>query len=206
MPDRSEPATAGNGSRPGSGKVAVALRFAVEAHLGQSRKDRRTPYIVHPVAVMRVLSSELGMTEPDVLCAALLHDVLEDTPRTFADVRAQFGPRVAQWVEELTIPHEFHGPTVPDSVKTELLVRATGEISWPAVLVKLADRVDNLRDSASAHWSPRKRRAFRDQTEEILKTVRRRRRSDPPPPALADSLRGAIRLLRVQLRRAGPEP
>jgi GTP diphosphokinase / guanosine-3',5'-bis(diphosphate) 3'-diphosphatase len=180
-------------------RIEAAFRFAFEAHLGQTRKDRRTPYIVHPAAVMRVLSSEVGVTDPDLLCAALLHDVLEDTPTTAVQLRAHFGARVARWVEELTIPPEFHGPAVSDAVKTEVQLRAARRISWPAVLVKLADRVDNLRDSANALWTAQKRRAYRNQTREILRIIDRRIKSDPPRPALQGPLGCARRLVRVQL-------
>jgi GTP diphosphokinase / guanosine-3',5'-bis(diphosphate) 3'-diphosphatase len=180
-------------------RVLAALRFAAEAHHRQMRKDRRTPYVVHPVAVLRILSSELAVTDPGILEAALLHDVLEDTPRRPAELRSRFGHRVTHWVEELTIPHEFHGPGVPDSVKTDLLVRAARRISWTAVLIKFADRVDNLRDSANARWSAKKRQEFRAQTRAILRTVDRRIRQDPPPAAIARALRQARRLLQSEL-------
>jgi (p)ppGpp synthase/HD superfamily hydrolase len=202
MPNRTGRAGPTQGSSRSLDRVEAALRFALEAHFGQTRKDRRTPYIVHPVAVMRVLSSELSVAEPDLLCAALLHDVLEDTRTTSGQLRTRFGPRVARWVEELTIPPEFHGPAVPDAVKTEVQVHAAGRISWPAVLVKLADRVDNLRDSANALWSPRKRRVFRDQTREILRTIERRIATDVPRATLVKALRGARRLVRIELNRA----
>ena len=187
-------------SRPSADPVQTALEFALEAHLGQARKDGRTAYIVHPVAVMRVLSSELGVTDPEILCAALLHDVVEDTPVTLGRLRSRFGPRVTRWVEELTLPSETHGPSVPDSVKTKLLVEAVGRITWPAVLVKLADRVDNLRDIANARWSDRKRRAFQEQTRRILRTVAQRIKSDPPDFALEKPLRHARRLVLDELR------
>jgi len=190
--------------RPSAGKqridrVSDALRFAARAHHRQTRKDGRTPYITHPTAVMRILSSEIGVTDPDLLCAAVLHDVLEDTPRTPAQLRAHFGPRVARWVGELTVPHKFHGPRVPDSTKTAVLVGAVGRISWPAILVKLADRVDNLRDSGHALWSSRKRQAFRGQTREILRAVERRLRRAPPPRGLAEPIERARRLMHSEL-------
>jgi GTP diphosphokinase / guanosine-3',5'-bis(diphosphate) 3'-diphosphatase len=200
MANRSGPRTPRRSSNPRTRPVAKALRFALEAHTGQTRKDRRTEYIVHPVAVMRVLSSELGVTDPEILSAALLHDTLEDTPTTASELRARFGPRVARWVEELTVPPQYHGPTVPDSVKVEVQVRAAGQISWSAVLIKLADLVDNLRDSANALWSPQKRRAYRDQARKVLKALAKRIRSDRPRPHLARPLRGARRLVRRQLR------
>ena len=74
---------------------------------------------------------------------------------------------------------------IPDATKTAILVRAVRRCSWPAVLIKLADRVDNLRDSGHALWSSRKRRAFREQTREILRAVDRRLRRSPPPRRLA---------------------
>ncbi|MFZ1022720.1 MAG: HD domain-containing protein [Thermoplasmata archaeon] len=179
--------------------MAKAILFAAAAHLGQTRKDRRTAYIVHPIAVMRILSSELGVTDPDLLCAALLHDVLEDTPRIAAQLKRRFGARVTRWVEELTIPTEFHGPTVPDAVKTSLLVDAVSHLSWEAVLIKLADRTDNLRDSANASWSAVKRRSYRDQSRAILRAVSRRVRRKPPAPGLRAPLRHARRLVEEEL-------
>ncbi|MFZ0891729.1 MAG: HD domain-containing protein [Thermoplasmata archaeon] len=182
--------------------MATALLFAAKAHEGQSRKDGRTPYIVHPVAVMRVLSSELGVTDPDLLCVALLHDVLEDTPRTSPQLRLLFGDRVTRWIEELTIPEKFHGPTVPDSDKTELLVGAVSHMSWEAVLVKLADRTDNLRDSANATWSAAKKRSYRGQSRAILRAVSRRSGASPSALSLRVPLRRARRLLQEVLSNA----
>jgi GTP diphosphokinase / guanosine-3',5'-bis(diphosphate) 3'-diphosphatase len=180
-------------------RVTKALVFAVEAHRGQTRKDRRTPYIVHPVAVMRVLSSELGLKDPDLLCAALLHDVLEDTLRTATDLKRRFGARVTRWVEELTIPKEFHGPTVSDSIKTELLVEAVSHMSWEAIMVKLADRTDNLRDSANAYWNSPKRRGYRTQSKAILRAVERRSDLDRADRVIRGSLPRAQRLLKKEL-------
>jgi len=205
MANRRGPRTPRRRSNLRTGPVGKALRFALEAHTGQTRKDHRTEYIVHPVAVMRVLSSELGVTDPDILSAALLHDTLEDTPTTAGELRARFGPRVARWVEELTVPPRYHGPTVPDSVKAEVQVRAVGRISWSAVLIKLADLVDNLRDSANALWGPRKRRAYRDQAREVLTALAQRIQSDPPRLRLAGPLRGARRLVLRQLRMPAAE-
>ncbi len=89
-------------------RVVDAIRFAAEAHRDQSRKDGRTPYIVHPVAVLRRLSSDLGMKEADLLCAAVLHDVIEDSVVTREDLELRFGARVAGWVQELSVPAGLH--------------------------------------------------------------------------------------------------
>lgn len=166
-------------------RLVDAIRFAAEAHRHQSRKDGRTPYIVHPTAVLRRLSSDLGVEDPDVLCAAVLHDVIEDSSVTREELELRFGRRVANWVLELTLPPALHGPSVPDSAKTEALVQAMGQMSWEAVLVKLCDRWDNLRDMANALWGPEKQESYRAQTREILRALDRRWAAEGPSPALA---------------------
>jgi guanosine-3',5'-bis(diphosphate) 3'-pyrophosphohydrolase len=179
--------------------VEEAIRFAAEAHAGQLRKDGRTPFIVHPIAVLRWLASDLGVTDSDILCAAVLHDTVEDTNMAVATLLAMFGPRVAGIVEELTLPREFHGPSVPDSRKTGALVRAMGSISWPAVLVKLSDRRDNLRDSANAPWSDVKRRDFRSQTRRMLTAIERRMAGEHPSRSTTELLVRSLRSVRAEL-------
>lgn len=187
--------------RGGRDAVVAAIAFSLAAHGSQLRKDRRTPYIVHPVAVLRILSTELGVTDPEILAAGVLHDVLEDTPRTPNALRRRFGPLVTSLVVELTLPPALHGPEVPDSRKTRALVHAIRTMSWPAVLVKLADRTDNLRDSSNAGWSAGKRRAFREQSRRLLRALVLRGRTDPPPAGLARTLAAAERLVVAHLDR-----
>lgn len=172
-------------------RVVEAISFAAEAHQHQTRKDGRTPYIVHPVAVLRRLSSELGVEDPDVLCAGVLHDVIEDSGVTREELARRFGERVAGWVQELSVPAELHGPTVPDERKTERLVHDVGRMSWEAVLVKLCDRWDNLQDMANAPWGAEKRKNYRAQTLEILRALDRRSAHDAPSPALAPLVKKA---------------
>ncbi len=176
--------------------VVDAIAFAVRAHGRQLRKDRRTPYIVHPVAVLRHLAGDLGVTAPSLLEAAVLHDVLEDTPTVRAALAQRFGEPVAALVEELTLPPERHGPMVPDAVKTQALVEAVGRISWPAVLIKLCDRWDNLRDLGNAPWSDVKRASYLEQTSEILGALGRRRAVAPPPDDLLRPIDSAERAVR----------
>lgn len=180
--------------RPSERRDRLVLRaglFMIRAHGVQHRKDGRTPYFVHPVGVMRFLSSELGITNPDLLCAALLHDVLEDTPTPSSTLARQFGRRIAHIVQELTVPDDLHGPSVPDARKTEVLLRDVSRMSWEAVLVKLADRYDNLGDMAYARWGTGKRRRYRDQTVKLLAALNRRIRRETPPPQWVEPLRRA---------------
>ncbi len=173
------------GPSPGADTDVVdAIAFAVRAHGRQLRKDQRTPYIVHPLGVLRHLTADLGVVRPVLMEAAVLHDVLEDTPTVRAALAQRFGEPVAALVEELTLPAELHGPTVADAAKTEALVASITTASWPAVLVKLCDRWDNLRDLPNAAWSEAKRASYLGQTAQILEALAQRRARSPPPAAL----------------------
>jgi (p)ppGpp synthase/HD superfamily hydrolase len=181
--------------------VLRAALWAIRMHDRQLRKDRRTPYFVHPVGVMRFLSSDLHIEDPEILCAALLHDVLEDTSARVSDLSRRFGPRVARIVQELTLPVDMHGPGVPNSEKTVALLRDVAVMSWDAILVKLADRFDNLRDMANARWGTRQRHDYERQTGDLLRAVRRRWRRHPPPSRLQPALRRARAAVRSRVVR-----
>src|SRR5687767_6386266 len=84
-------------------KLIDALDFAAERHSTQRRKDEAaSPYINHPIAVMRVLAIEADIEDGDVLCAAVLHDTIEDTGTTAQELDRRFGARVASIVVALT--------------------------------------------------------------------------------------------------------
>ena len=80
--------------------IERAYRFAKHAHKGVRRRSGE-PYILHPIEVARIASQEIGLGSTSI-CAALLHDVVEDTDYTVEDIRAQFGDKIAQLVEGLT--------------------------------------------------------------------------------------------------------
>jgi (p)ppGpp synthase/HD superfamily hydrolase len=176
--------------------VDAAIALAVSAHAGQRRKDGRSPYIVHPIGVLRHLVSDLGVTDPILACGAVLHDVVEDTPIPLARLRRRFGPRVAELVEALTLPPHLHGESVPGTAKTRRLLDDLERMPWGAVLVKLCDRWDNLRDMRNAPWGPAKRRYYRVQTRRLLAAVERRARTDAPPPPFADAVSRALAAIR----------
>ncbi len=180
------------------------MSFAFEAHDGQRRKDGRTPYIVHPLAVLRYLSSDLGIVEPDLLCAAVLHDTVEDTGTLPRALARRFGRRAARLVEELTIPPQFHGPSVPSTRKTAVVLAGARQISWGAVLVKLADRWDNLGDMPHAPWGSSQRRNYLDQTRQLICVIRERWEHDPPPRELVPALERAVQ--DVEARRTTQRP
>lgn len=125
-----------------------AFRFAREAHRG-ARRLSGEPYILHPIAVARIVISELGLGSTSI-CAALLHDVVEDTEYTTEDIERHFGPKIAGIVEGLT---KISGGIFGDqaSVQAEnfrkLLLSMSTDVR--VVLVKMADRLHNMRTLGS---------------------------------------------------------
>ncbi|XP_028433279.1 guanosine-3',5'-bis(diphosphate) 3'-pyrophosphohydrolase MESH1-like [Perca flavescens] len=118
------------------------IHFAAEKHRNQRRKDpEETPYINHPIGVARILSYEGGITDIEVLQAALLHDTVEDTDTTPAEIEAKFGPIVARIVQEVT-----DDKTLPKHERKRMQVEHAPHCSGQAKLVKLADKLYNLRD------------------------------------------------------------
>jgi (p)ppGpp synthase/HD superfamily hydrolase len=116
-----------------------ALAFARARHRGQRRRGSETPYWVHLVRVALELA-RWEVAGPTLLQAALLHDTLEDTPTTAAELEAGFGPDVAALVGWLTTP-DHPTPAELRAYYTGLAERAPVD----ARLLKIADRVDNLR-------------------------------------------------------------
>jgi len=121
--------------------LAEAVEFAAARHGGQQRKTG-VPYLEHLLEALQVLVQGAGVTSPDVLVAAVLHDVVEDTPCTLADVGAEFGPRVAELVGWVTIP--VPGPGESRSAARQAYLRRLRDAPRDAVLVKLADRASNV--------------------------------------------------------------
>ncbi|MEK7310836.1 MAG: HD domain-containing protein [Chloroflexota bacterium] len=126
--------------------IDSALIFAARAHHGQMRKSTDVPYIVHPVGVMLVLL-ECGETDPELLTAALLHDTVEDTGATLAELREMFGARVAAIVE---------GCSEPDRSDTwenrkQHTVAYLKTASRDVLLVSAADKLHNLRSMVADH-------------------------------------------------------
>ncbi len=131
--------------------VLKALAFAADKHRDQRRKDAAaSPYINHPIALANVLVREGEVTDADVLAAALLHDTVEDTQTTPAELRAAFGPAIAAIVEEVT-----DDKSLPKAERKRLQVEHAAKMSAQAKLVKLADKICNLRDMADQPPSDR---------------------------------------------------
>ena len=123
-------------------RIQAAFQFARKAHEGQTRKSGE-PYIIHPVAVARIVAEELQLG-PNTVIAAFLHDVVEDTPVTLDEIREQFGDEVAFLVGVVTKKKKTNYETSKqvDNYK-QMLDSVHYDIR--AILLKLADRIHNMR-------------------------------------------------------------
>jgi guanosine-3',5'-bis(diphosphate) 3'-pyrophosphohydrolase len=144
-----------------------AARFAAERHADQRRKDTaQTPYINHCLAVAETLAVAGGVTDAEVLAAALLHDTVEDTPTTPDELRERFGARVCALVAELTDDKRLDKP-----VRKERQVEHAAASSRDAKLVKLGDKICNLQDlthAPPADWSVERRRDYFTWAERVV--------------------------------------
>ena len=128
--------------------IERAYRFAKEAHKGVRRRSGES-YILHPIAVAQIVISELGLGSTSI-CAALLHDVVEDTEYTREDIEANFGSKIASIVEGLT---KISGGIFGDKASLQaenfrkLLLSMSTDIR--VVLIKMADRLHNMRTLGS---------------------------------------------------------
>lgn len=122
-------------------KVAESVTFALRFH-GDQKRPTGTPYIEHLLESLEVLVRGAQVTDPDVLCAAVLHDVVEDTSCTIAGVRAAFGDRVANMVAWVTKP-DVEDDVDAKAVK-EAYLKRLADAPDDAILVKLADRASNV--------------------------------------------------------------
>ena len=151
--------------------VLQALAFAADKHRDQRRKDAAaSPYINHPIALANVLVREGEVTDPAVLAAALLHDTVEDTQTTPAELKTAFGPAVAAIVEEVT-----DDKSLPKAERKRLQIEHAATMSREAKLVKLADKICNLRDMADhppAKWDLVRRREYFEWAKAVIDGLR----------------------------------
>ena len=139
--------------------VGDAVTFALRFHGGQKRPTG-APYAEHLLEALEVLVRGAGVRDPDVLCAAVLHDVVEDTPCTIGGVRAAFGDRVADMVGWVTKPDTEEGAD-KKAVK-EAYLKRLADAPDDAILVKLADRASNVQTLRNLR--PEKQREYYAQT------------------------------------------
>jgi GTP diphosphokinase / guanosine-3',5'-bis(diphosphate) 3'-diphosphatase len=142
---------------------AKAVVFACEQHRGQTRTeaDGEVDYVVHPIRVAEHVRRIAKVDDVEILCAAVLHDTIEDSGTRYDEVAERFGDRVASLVAELTNDNRL-----PKEARHEDMIRRAVTLSCDAKLIKLADRYDNLCSVVSA--DSRKKRRIIEETPRLL--------------------------------------
>lgn len=147
------------------------LHYAKKAHAGQTRSGGE-PYIVHPIRVAQTVAKfKRSHNIDELIAAAYLHDTIEDTGTTHEDLEKMFGGLVASLVKELTSDLE----QIKKLGKKDYLAKKMAhDMSSYGLVIKLADRLDNVQDIATAK-SPKWRAKYKDETLHILDYIERNR-------------------------------
>lgn len=152
------------------GLLRRAVASAAEKHRNQRRKSAEAyPYINHPIALANALANEGGVMEPHVLCAAVLHDTIEDTGTSADELLAEFGKQIADIVVEVT-----DDKTLDKATRKQQQINHAPH-SREAKLVKLADKICNLRDilaSPPADWPAKRKHAYFDWAGQVVQGLR----------------------------------
>lgn len=157
--------------------ISKALKFATDWHEGQFRRTSKLPYITHPIAVATYVRSYCpnGYENlPNIIVAALLHDVVEDCKVSVVDIKREFGEDVGNMVHQLTSDKN----ETERKGKTEYLKIKMGgrrNMTDDTLIVKLCDRLDNVRDYAREEPISQRAREYFASTQKILGHVRQSR-------------------------------
>ena len=151
--------------------VSLAADFATRRHADQRRKGAsREPYINHLTEVAGLLAEATEGRDPELVAAGFLHDTLEDTETEYEELQLRFGKRVAKLVSEVT-----DDKSLPKTVRKRLQIVHTPKKSRRARLVKLADKISNLRSLATsppADWNAKRAAEYVDWSEAVVKGCR----------------------------------
>jgi GTP diphosphokinase / guanosine-3',5'-bis(diphosphate) 3'-diphosphatase len=147
---------------------ARALDFAARKHVHQRRKgELAEPYVNHLSDVARLLAEATEGADIAVVIAGLLHDTIEDTDTTFAELAKEFGPEVAALVGEVT-----DDKSLPKAQRKRLQVETAAQKSPRARMIKLADKTSNLHSmiaSPPKDWSAERKREYIDWAAKVAK-------------------------------------
>src|SRR5689334_19473783 len=153
--------------QPDTARLPAAIEFASRKHSTQRRKDAEaSPYINHPIAVAHLLADTGGITDLVTLMAAVLHDTIEDTETTAAELDEHFGEPVRELVKEMT-----DDKTLDKSVRKQLQIEHARHLSSRAKAIKLADKIANVRDvmdNPPSHWPLARRIEYFDWTKKVV--------------------------------------
>jgi guanosine-3',5'-bis(diphosphate) 3'-pyrophosphohydrolase len=147
-----------------------ALAFSAEKHTKQRRKDiDKSPYINHPISLANILT-ERWVIDENVLCAAILHDTIEDTETTVDELQEHFGEKITSIVLEVT-----DDKSLEKSVRKQKQVEHAATISHEAKLVKLADKISNITDiinTPPADWSSGRKKEYFEWAKAVVDNLR----------------------------------
>ncbi len=146
--------------------VLQAIAFATQKHRFQLRKDGKTPYINHPIQVMLILAEEGQVEDSEILAAAVLHDTVEDTDTTFAEIESHFGARVRSLVAEVT-----DDGSLPEAKRKQAQIDHAPHLSPGATQIKIADKSSNVMDlyeAPATGWSLERRQKYLIWAETVI--------------------------------------
>ena len=147
-----------------------ALAFSAEKHTKQRRKDiDKTPYINHPISLANILAQRWVIDE-NVLCAAILHDTIEDTETTAHELQEHFGEKITSIVLEVT-----DDKSLEKSIRKQKQIEHAASISHEAKLVKLADKIANITDIINMppeDWSSDRKKEYFDWAKAVVDNLR----------------------------------
>ena len=148
-----------------------AADFAAWKHDGQMRKgEGQTPYIHHPIEVCAILAEVGGVTNLDILQAALLHDTIEDTETTAEELESHFGSKVCSIVLEVT-----DDTSLAQHARKAMQVEHAPHLSKDAQILKLADKISNIFDvafSTPVDWAPERQFEYFDWASRVVAGLR----------------------------------
>ena len=148
-----------------------AVIFAAQKHQGQVRKDEQaSPYVTHPLAVAKILYTLGKINDTSILIAAVLHDTIEDTNTTEAEIRDYFGEETLSIVLELTDDKSLKKMT-----RKQNQVNHASELSWKAKTIKLGDKLTNCQDilqSPPKNWAIDRRQEYIQWAADVVAQIR----------------------------------
>lgn len=148
-----------------------ALDYAAKMHRDQRRKGgEASPYVNHLIDVSRMLWEIGGVRDQVTITAAILHDTVEDTDTSQADIEREFGTETASVVMEVT-----DDKSLPKEVRKRLQVEHAPKLSTRAATIKIADKISNIKDilsSPPAGWSLQRKKAYVEWGMEVVSRIR----------------------------------
>ena len=154
-------------------KILEAISFAADRHRNQTRKGiSKVPYINHPIQVAKILT-DVGENEPELLIAAILHDVIEDTTKNEEEIKALSNVILSKFGEEvlITVLEVSDNKSLPVEERKRLQVIHTPDLSERARKLKIADKISNIEDvekDPPENWEQERKLAYLNWAKQVV--------------------------------------